>query len=77
MYCPIQGYRKQYQNAVSCFENECAWWDKVRKQCMVKSVMEAHTQNLPTPMEAWQQEQPHKSALGDFAEYLKGEDDLW
>lgn len=70
MYCPIQGYRKQYQNAVSCLENECALWDEIRKQCMIKTFIQAQTINLPTPQAQWREDNPQPSKLDDFATYL-------
>lgn len=73
MFCPIQGYRKQYQNAVTCFEHECAWWDKVRKQCMITTFIQAQSQNLPTPVETWNQAHPKKSEMTKLAEFLQNE----
>ena len=73
MFCPIQGYRKQYENAVTCFENECAWWDKVHKQCMIKTFVAAQTQNLPTPVEQRGQAHPPKTEVQGLAEWLQKE----
>lgn len=71
MYCPIQGYRKPYQSTVMCFEDRCAWWDEVRKQCIITTLVQAQSQNLSVPVEKWNQVHPPISEVSELAEFLQ------
>lgn len=38
MICPIISYQKEYLSRMECIEEACAFWDKERGQCCIKTM---------------------------------------
>lgn len=39
MYCPLMSYRRERNMEVPCIKEDCAWWNKEDKECIVKTFM--------------------------------------